>query len=94
VAGLWILENLLSLLRYGRLSSFHTYLSKAAAYALGFFLGWLFLFGFVQPVMLAAVAVAVLASLEELALLALLPRWRSNVRGLWWVWRSLASASR
>jgi len=94
VAGLWILENVASLWRYGRLSSFHTYLSKAAAYALGIFLGWLFLFGFVQPLMASAVCLAVLASLEELALLALLPQWRTNVRGLWWVWRSSRSASR
>jgi len=41
--GLWALEDVLALLRYRRLSSFHTYLSKIVANLLGVFVGWLFL---------------------------------------------------
>ena len=39
VPSAWIGENLVALWRYGRLSSFHTYLSRAAAVAMGLFVG-------------------------------------------------------
>ncbi|MCE9602791.1 MAG: CDP-alcohol phosphatidyltransferase family protein [Gemmatimonadetes bacterium] len=85
VPGLWLTENVAALLRYGRLSSFHTYLSRIAAYALGFFIGLLFLTGFKAWLLYAAVAFLTVATLEEFALLALLPEWTADVRGLWWV---------
>lgn len=87
VLGLWTLENVLALARYHRLSSFHTYLSKVAGYALGIFVGSVFMFGFSVDLMALAVGCTVAASLEELALLALLPKWQSDVKGLWWVLR-------
>jgi len=85
--GLWLLEDLLALARYGRLSSFHTYLSKIVANVLGVFIGWLFLFGFEPWLLYLAAGMSIVASLEELALLAVLPKWRADVRGLWWVLR-------
>jgi CDP-diacylglycerol--glycerol-3-phosphate 3-phosphatidyltransferase len=85
--GLWVLEDVLALVRYGRLSSFHTYLSKIVANLLGFFIGWLFLFGFEPWMLYVAMGVSIVASLEEIALVARLPKWRADVRGLWWVWR-------
>ena len=83
--GLWTLENVVALLRYERLSSFHTYASKVAANLLGFFIGVLFVFGFHPWLLYLAVGVSILSSLEELALLSLLRDWRADVRGLWWV---------
>jgi len=85
--GLWALENLLAFLRYGRLSSFHTYLSKLAANVLGVFIGILFVFGFVPWLFYVAIGSTILASLEEFALLAVLREWRADVQGLWWVLR-------
>ena len=87
VVGAWLLENLLALLRYGRLSSFHTYLSKIAGYLLGIFVGVLFVFGFHPWLLYAAAGASVLGNCEELLLLALLPRWRADVRGVYWVLR-------
>jgi len=80
-------EDVLALLRYRRLSSFHTYLSKIVANLLGLFIGWLFLFGFEPWLLTVAAGASILASLEELALLRALPQWRADVRGLWWVQR-------
>lgn len=85
--GLWVLEDLLALLRYRRLSSFHTYLSKIVANLLGLFIGWLFLFGFEPWLLYLAGSMSIVASLEELALLKVLPQWQADVRGLWWVLR-------
>ena len=92
VPGLWAAENVAALLRYGRLSSFHTYLSRIAAYAMGFFIGLLFVSGFTAGftawLMYAAVGLLVLATVEEFVLLWLLPAWRADVRGAWWVIRA------
>jgi len=85
--GMWLLEDAVALLRYRRLSSFHTYASKVVANLLGLFIGWLFLFGFEPWLLYVAAGTSIAASLEELALLSLLPRWRANVRGVWWVLR-------
>jgi CDP-diacylglycerol--glycerol-3-phosphate 3-phosphatidyltransferase len=85
--GLWVLEDLLAFARYGRLSSFHTYASKVVSNVMGFFVGWLFVFGFEPWLLYVAAGGSILASLEELVLLALLPKWRADVRGVWWVLR-------
>lgn len=92
VLGGWIVVSLLALLRYGRLSSFHTYASKAAGYALGLFLVALFLSGFAAPIFYLALVISLSASVEELALLWFLPQWRADVRGLWWVLREARPA--
>ena len=88
VLGAWLIECTLALFRYGRLSSFHTYASKAAGYALGFFIAALFVFGFAAWLFYAAVALSFASTAEELLLLWRLPQWRADVRGLWWVVRS------
>ncbi|HEY2394650.1 MAG TPA: CDP-alcohol phosphatidyltransferase family protein [Rudaea sp.] len=93
VVGGWILVSVFALLRYRRLSSFHTYASKAAGYALGFFLAALFLYGFVTVLFFAALLLSICASVEELALLWHLPVWQADVRGLRWVLRERRSAA-
>lgn len=80
-------ENVAALLRYRRLSSFHTLLSKTAGYMLGIFIGVLFVTGFQPWLFWLAIGVSIVSNLEEFFLLAILPEWRSDVRGLWWVLR-------
>jgi len=66
VIGGWLVECALALVRYGRLSSFHTYASKAAGYALGFFVAALFAVGFVAWLFYAAVVLSLVSTMEEL----------------------------
>ncbi|HUO79868.1 MAG TPA: CDP-alcohol phosphatidyltransferase family protein [Steroidobacteraceae bacterium] len=87
LAGSWVTEMAVALVRYGRLSSFHTYASKVAGYLLGIMVGVLFVWGLPPLLLYAAVIVSVGANLEELALMWLLPAWRTDVRGLYWVLR-------
>ena len=87
----WILESVLAWLRYRRLSSFHTRLSKLAGVLLSVYIVTLFLWGHLQPLLVLAAAASVVASLEEMVLLALLPKWRSDVPGVWWLRRVLRS---
>lgn len=85
VLTFWLLENVAALLRYGRLSSFHTYLSKAAGYAVGIFIGSLFVFGFHSWLLYLAAGLSTAGNLEELWLLSMLPTWKADVKGVWWV---------
>ena len=87
VLGGWLIVCVVALVRYRRLSSFHTYAAKTAGYALGFFIAALFAFGFVPWLFYTAAALSLLSTAEELLLLWKLPEWRADVRGLWWVMR-------
>ena len=85
VAGGWVVEIAVALVRYGRLSSFHTYASKVSGYLLGILIAVLFVWGLPPLLLYAAVTASVVATVEELALIGLLPTWQTNVRGLYWV---------
>jgi phosphatidylglycerophosphate synthase len=88
VIALWIGVSALGLLRYGRLASFHTLLTRVCAYALGIFLVVLFLWGFMPWLFWTAAALVFVSQAEEIALLFLLPRWTPNCRGLYWCLKS------
>ncbi len=85
VLAFWIIEYVLALLRYGKLTSFHTYTVRAGAYALGIFTMSLFLWGLQPWLLYVAAARSILGNLEELIIIAFLPKWTSDARGLYWV---------
>ncbi len=89
----WLGEPLVALVRYGRISSFHTYASKVVAYLLGFMVAVLFVWGLPDALFYAAVGAGILASVEEFLLIALLPEWRADVRGIYWVLREARGAT-
>ena len=92
LAALFVGEILISLARYQRLSSFHTYLVRISAYAQGAFFLSLFFWGYSAPLFYFMWIVSCLGQLEEWVLLALLPVWTSDVRGLYWVLKRARSA--
>jgi CDP-diacylglycerol--glycerol-3-phosphate 3-phosphatidyltransferase len=85
VVALHLAEFSAALLRYGRISSFHTILNRIAAYALGIFIMSLLIWGYRGWLFDATIVLMVLACAEEIVLLFLLPRWQSDVRGLYWI---------
>jgi len=87
--GLFILQITFALFRYRKTTSFHTYLAKAAAISQGIFL--ILLFFLPEPIyFLFYLTVFVTAAdlLEEILLVALLPEWKANVKGIYWVLRA------
>ncbi len=88
IVACWVVENLVAWWRYGRLSSFHTVLAKVSGVLLGIYLAALFVFGQSDILLYLAAAASLLTSLEELCLLALLPEWRSDLKGVWWLRRA------
>jgi phosphatidylglycerophosphate synthase len=83
VMGLYILELIGSLWRYGRVSSFHTLLTRVAAFMAGVFVMSLFLWGYCGWLYQRTVHVYILALLEEMLLIYLLPEWQCDVGGIY-----------
>ena len=83
---LFLLQTGFALYRYGKITSFHTYLAKLAALAQGVFLLSFFFFETIHySLFYAAVFITMAELAEEIVIVWMLPRWKSNVRGLWWV---------
>lgn len=83
---LFLLQTGFALYRYGRITSFHTYLAKLAALAQGFFLLSFFFFETINyPLFYTAAFITIAELAEEIIIVWVLPHWKSNVRGLWWV---------
>lgn len=84
--ALFLIQIILALLRYGKVSSFHIYSAKLAALMQGSFL--ILLFFLPQPleiVFYIAFGVTVIDLVEEIILVMILPQWEVNVKGLYWV---------
>jgi phosphatidylglycerophosphate synthase len=81
----YLSQTIMAFVRYGRMSSFHTYLAKCAALSQGAFLILLFFLPQL-PVWLFYVSAAftILDLLEEIILVILLPKWQTDVKGLYW----------
>lgn len=83
---LFAFQTLFALIRYRKISSFHTYLAKLAAILQGTFFILIFLLP--EPLYFLFYLAAVVTGIElieEIILVALLPRWEANVKGLFWV---------
>ena len=88
--SLYFLQIVSAFVRYHRMSNFHTYLAKVAAILQGFFLCSMFLLD--SPIYWLFYATALMTTLdliEEIILVAVLPQWKTNVKGLYWVLRGI-----
>lgn len=84
--GLYLFQTSLALLRYRKISSFHTYGAKCAAILQGSFL--ILLFFLQEPVrtlFYMAAAATALDLIEEIVIVLLLPQWQSDVKGIYWI---------
>jgi cardiolipin synthase len=82
----YFFQLILALARYRKMSSFHTYLSKLAAILQGIFLLTFFFLPEVLDWLFLTVSWATItALLEETILVILLPKWRVNVKGIYWL---------
>jgi cardiolipin synthase len=83
---LYLAQISMALIRYHKMTSFHSCLDKLAAILQGVFL--ILFFFLPRPVYILfyiTASVTILDLLEEIALVIALPRWESNVKGLYWV---------
>jgi cardiolipin synthase len=83
---LFAVQIILALIRYRKITSFHTYLAKAAAFFQGTFLILIFILP--EPLYFLFYFASIITALdltEEILLVLMLPKWEANVKGLYWV---------
>lgn len=84
--GLFLIQLILSLKKYKKMSSFHTYLAKIAAVVTAVFLLSVFFFEqIIYPLFYAAFVITALELIEETVIVFFLRSWKTNVKGLYWV---------
>lgn len=88
--GLFALQLVLALIRYGKASSFHTYLAKITAVVMAILLVTSFLYRPLPWLYTLAFGLALLEAVEEIVLVLVLSTPKSNVKGLFWVLQSKA----
>ena len=81
----YFLSIFLGFSRYGKLPSFHTYLSKFSGLLLVYLFWNLFFWELNENIFIVILAVLWISIFEEIILIFLLPNWRSDVKGLIWV---------
>lgn len=79
---LYFSQMIIALYKYGRATSFHTYLAKVSSLVQGVFICWLLLFGPCYWLFYAMVVLAIVETAEELTLVYLNDEWRSDVKSL------------
>jgi len=83
---LFITQICFALIRYRKISSFHTYLAKFVTIFQGIFLVLFYwLPEPVYPLFYAVSGLTILDLLEETVLVLVIPRWETDVKGLYWV---------
>jgi CDP-diacylglycerol--glycerol-3-phosphate 3-phosphatidyltransferase len=92
ILSLLIIQNLAALIRYHKISSFHTYSAKFAAVLQGSFLILMFFLKEpVYPLFYVASIVTALDFIEEIILVCMLPKWKQDVKGIYWVMQKKAA---
>ena len=81
ILGVWSLANLIGLVRYRRLPSFHTASARFGLVMFGLFVLVLFFYGFVPWLLYVCGAICFIAGVESLILVILIDHWRPNLRG-------------
>jgi cardiolipin synthase len=86
-AILYLASLLFTLLKFGRLCGLHLYSFKLGGYLQGGFLMVLFWYGNLEWFYLLMIIVGCLACIEQLIIIYLLTSPRSNVKGLYWIYK-------
>lgn len=85
---LFLVQIIISLIKYRKTTSFHTILAKLAAIFQGIFL--IITFFMKEPSLILfylAVIVTMLDLIEEIILVLMIPKWKTDVKGIYWVLR-------
>lgn len=87
VLGMYLFQLVFSLIRYGTFSSFHTISARAAAVVQVIFLTTMFFFGVIPWLFYVMIVLSAIELIEENLLIAMFPRWKAHVNGIYWVLR-------
>ncbi len=80
----YFIQTYMAYRKYGRASSFHTYLAKLTAVLQGIFIITLFLIKPIEWLFYLTIAVGLLEIIEEIIMVSMYDEWVNDVRGIWW----------
>lgn len=83
--GLGVIALIQSYIKFGKISSLHTYATKAGGYMQGIFFFVLFTHGFVPVLYYIMITWAILSVLEMIAMQVIITEMKPNLKGLYWV---------
>jgi len=83
----WLLSYIVVFIKFKGLIGMHTYLFKITGYVQGAFIISLFLFGFYPALFYICMVVGILACVEEIVIILRLKQPKTNVKGLYWLWK-------
>ena len=83
----YILQMIIAFRKYGKTTAFHTYLAKLSAMTQAVFILWLLFFGPVYWLFYAMIAIGILETAEEIALIFMYDKWVAGVKGIYWALR-------
>ncbi|MES2690495.1 MAG: CDP-alcohol phosphatidyltransferase family protein [Bacteroidota bacterium] len=85
LVSLYLLEMLLSYIRFGKASSFHTYLDKVSLFMQALLILSLLFIGYNPWIFYAALITGFASTIEEIILVFSLDKYRTNIKGLLWL---------
>ena len=83
----YIVQMLIAFRKYGKTTSFHTYLAKLSAIIQSIFIVWALFFGPVYWLFYVMVILGILETIEEIILVFMYDEWVSGVKGIYWALR-------
>jgi CDP-diacylglycerol--glycerol-3-phosphate 3-phosphatidyltransferase len=93
--GFFLIQVIAALVAFGKVTSFHTYAAKTAAVAQAlFFFTIYFETPLLIPAFYLAFGITLIQLIEEVILVVMLPEWKSNVKGIYWVLKERSRPAR
>lgn len=86
LAFFYLLQFTVSLIKFKRPSSFHTYSAKLAAFFQFIFLAWMFFFSPSDFLFYAAFGLGVIESIDETLVALHVKNWNTNMKGILFIW--------
>lgn len=80
----YTLQMIIAYFKYGRATSFHTYLAKFSAIIQGVFILWALFFEPIYPLFYFLIIMGLLETIEEISMIFMYRKWVSDVKGIYW----------
>lgn len=83
----YIIQMLIAYSKYGKATSFHTYLAKLSAMVQSIFILWSLFFSPEYSMFYIMIIIGLLETFEEITLIFMYDEWASDVKGIYWAYR-------
>ena len=80
----YVVQMILAYIKYGKATSFHTYLAKLSAVMQSIFILWSLFFYPNLTLFYVMIIIGILETVEEITLIFLYKDWASDVKGIYW----------